>query len=312
MNKKISILAVAVSMCMFLGSPVLAEESKEMTVYEDDKSDNFAIRPTYGDLEVQFLDDYRITYILEEREHSSHIDIDISGGNMTGYLEPGNYKVTAIRYIGTNGELKNEPAATLNTFRLYSGEVTEIPLAIGTEEVSKLKEERGIPSVFEEPYVLGAQGAYTVSDIDNTPETQNPQSVFVDDSVFGDDETSRQEYREYMMEKGYMDSYGNYTEKAIKEMDSISQAGSAESQNPAVEETDQTEGQNEGYQDETITSGSNVEVKHFDQEEKNDKSQEVKMTGESSISVAQYILVAIPYILILCAVVLILYLKKKK
>ncbi len=205
MKKKILLLSslLCLSGISLTSSPylILAESMEE--------NQNFSVDVICSkELEsIDALNIYRVVYVNELDKSRGHFDIDAGSENI-GILPAGQYRVTGIAYIGSSKELKKQPVGTFASIRVYDDQITELPFAIGDEAIENLKKTYGVANLYQEHNVISG------IETDTTPSEYetNPQSPFVDESVFGNDDEAREQYIADMVAEGYLDENGNYTE----------------------------------------------------------------------------------------------------
>lgn len=287
--KKRMILAVLVAMMLSTPASAFASGVREKVVYEEGMTNNISIKTSYDDsLEMTNSDLYRVVVHLEERDQTTYFDVNMVNGTTNAYMEAGTYRVQSITYLGFNDDLKTVPAACSLRNRLYEGEVTDFNFAIGEESINKLFEIEEIGNVFEENDVLRTGYdffgiAAEMEDVEN--DGQGGSSPFVDEDVFPDTEEGRQqlqEYHDYLREEGYMDAYGNYTEKALEEMDALGINSSIE--DSEEEDNAETEGENlEGTDD-----GGQEPAEETEEEEYDGVSDNINATDSSDVKATRY------------------------
>lgn len=204
MKKKILLLSslLCLSGISLTSSPylILAESMEE--------NQNFSVDVIYSKelANIDALNVYRVVYVNEVDKSRGHFDIDAGTKNI-GTLPAGQYRVTGIAYIGSSKALKKQPVSTFASIRVYDDQITEIPFAIGEEAIETLKDTYGVANLYQEYNVTsGIETDTTPSEFET-----NPQSPFVDESVFGNDDEAREQYLADMREQGYLDEKGNYT-----------------------------------------------------------------------------------------------------
>lgn len=204
MKKKILLLSslLCLSRISLTSSPylILAESMEE--------NQNFSVDVIYSKelANIDALNVYRVVYVNEVDKNRGHFDIDAGTENI-GTLPAGQYRVTGIAYIGSSKALKKQPVSTFASIRVYDDQITEIPFAIGEEAIETLKDTYGVANLYQEYNVTsGIETDTTPSEFET-----NPQSPFVDESVFGNDDEAREQYLADMREQGYLDEEGNYT-----------------------------------------------------------------------------------------------------
>ncbi len=287
MKKKVVLCALAV---FLFTVPVYADSSgaRDPVIYEEGAENNLSVSIDYQGAERLYSNDvYRIIYEQEERQHRAHIDVDLRTGHVSGYLEPGHYQVLAVAYLGFNETLIEQPVACNLELRLYEGEMTEFVLAVGQEAVDSFIEGKDMTKIHQQTDTatnydfydtseeiqeaaeerLGEQMAEAVEQVEEDIGTdlgelageENPNSPFVDESIFGDDEEALNNYHKSLQDQGYMDAYGNYTDKAIATMEALERYSGDANQDDTDTETAEAEaGTDSGP---ASSAPSNVEVK---------------------------------------------------
>lgn len=287
--KKRMILAVLAAMMLSVPVTVYGYV-RESVVYEDGMTNNISIQTSYDEsLEMTNTDLYRVVVYLEERDQTTYFDVNMVNGTTNAYLEAGTYVVKSITYIGLNDDLKTVPAACSMRNRLYEGEVTDFYFAVGEESIDKLFDMEEIGNVFEENDVLrtGYDFFGIASEMEDVEGDGNGgSSPFVDEDVFPDTEEGRkqlQQYHDYLKEEGYMDAYGNYTEKALRVMQELgidTTFEDPEEEEPAEDGQETTEEGGQEMEDPTdsssVTDSSNVKETRYDDKEEATVEEEVQ------------------------------------
>lgn len=312
-------LIALLTACICITTPVYASESgRETIVYEQGAVDNLSITAEYKGNERLYSNDvYRIIYEYEERDHRAHIDIDMKTGKVTGYLDPGHYKVIAIAYLGFNENLIDQPVACDMNIRLYEGEKTDVTLAIGQEAINDFIKDKDLTNVYHQLDTASNYDFYDTSselqkaaseevkdsmkeaaekvekdtgvDIGELAGEENPSSPFVDESLFGDDEEALERYHQSLRDQGYMDAYGNYTQKGIEMMEALERYSEGEITVTETPEPTPVETQDSLFQE----KGANVKETRFDDDTKENREKTKKVGVFSAISVVLVLLIPI-------------------
>ncbi|MBS5196956.1 MAG: hypothetical protein KHY93_07355 [Clostridiales bacterium] len=301
MKKKI----LLINSLLWLSSISLTSTPFSVAADAIQENHNFSVQVTCSkELEgIDALNVYRIIYVNELDKSRGHFDIDAGTENI-GTLPAGQYRVTGIAYIGSSKALKKQPVGTFASIRVYDDQITELPFAIGEDAIEKLKDTYGVANLYQEYNVTSG------IETDTTPSEYetNPQSPFVDESVFGNDDEAREQYIADMVEEGYLDKNGNYTEKGKEMAKKLSEEDKTyeQARQEAILYGDSNllEDKESETRSENSDQSNMVKEKRFDEETSKENSEEKVVQKTSPLSVVLKILPYIALLVILIAAVL--------
>lgn len=245
------------------------------TEQADTYEDNLTITIKYENVELKNLDIYRIACYKDGKDRMQYIDIDASQKEIIGYLEPGDYEVRSIYYLGSNDKLKELPVATSTTISAYTDKQSTVFFNIGSESVKAFEKRFGTGYVFQQT---------APSEYDSRTSAENAfqsavgvgemQTPFVDEDTFGVDEAAIKKYRERLIEKGLMNPDGSLTELGQQLQDAIDDGLIAD------EMTATTKEQKEALQDQ--------DNKAVDSDEMEDSGSQTARTDSSDVKETRY------------------------
>lgn len=238
-----------------------------------------------------------------------HVEVNGTYG-LKGYMEPGWYDVIGINYHGKTQAIQGAALATASLIRVYSDETVEFPVAVGDQAVKKLQKEKGETAVFVEEDGVSEYTAEMTSEGIELP-GENPQSLFMDLSVFGTDQEVRQRYLDYLHEEGLVDENYQYTDKAKELMEEETRISEAyEPKEPEVisEDQDAEAGEDTGSQVSEFEGGeydtvgeSNVIEKRFDKETQKTENDKTNSSHAVLTVVIKYLPLAVAFLAIILA-----------
>lgn len=187
---------------------------------EDRHSMNVEFQATYSNGLKQTSSDWiTITFQreLNAEENPDQVDIChvdmLAAYGLRGYIDPGWYDVIGITYHGENPSLEGRLIGVPSLIRVYNDQIVQIPVAIGDQAVKLLQNQLGDDKVYIE---ADGRSKYTSKDSRNIieAENENPESIFVDLSVFGNDNDARRRYLEHIKDLGMVNENYQYTDTA--------------------------------------------------------------------------------------------------
>ena len=274
---------------ILMSIPVCAEQSTGNEASNLDMglvSENVSFIIESNDVSFSEMDMYRLTYTRTTKRDGStmgHVDIFPFMKKMTGYLPYGEYVVENIAYLGSMPGLYDIPVYTPSHFKLYTDKLVEVPFVIGKGDLS---------SIEGEPYMedrLARTPVYTEDEF-NSEDNANWQSPFVSESAFGDHKDEWEAYKKEMIEQGYMNEDGEYTDEAYRMMEELDKMTESDTGEENQEYEDGT------YDNEPSDGTAEIETIHFDNEEDDENESE----ASKSSGIIPKILLGLIAVIVLC------------